>query len=166
MAGDVETIRTDTGHIVKGLGLRSATAADAMFIYDVSERTLRRHVEAVSRKWATAKMRDKCAHDAIDPSTRIVQVAGIDCGVYQLETRVDDVFLHSMLLLPEFQRRGIGRFLLQAALANAAARGVPVRLFVMRANPAKAYYEQFGFAVYDETDQYFAMQTSAAALTR
>ena len=138
--------------------LRSASAADATFIYAVNELTLRPHVEAVSRKWATAKMHEKCAHDALDPNTRIIQVEGVDCGVFNLEIGPTEIWLHSMLLLAEFQRRGIGRYLLQGALAQAMARGIPIRLIVMRANPARWYYEGFGFTVCEEADQYFAMQ--------
>ena len=145
-------------HRSDALQLRQAIAADAAVSYDNNELTLRPHVEAVARKWATTKMREKCETDAVDTNTRIIRVGEIDCGVYQLEPRAGEDFLHSMLLLPAFQRRGIGRHLLRAALSDATARGVPVRLFVMRANPARGYYEQFGFVVYDQTDQYFAME--------
>ena len=137
--------------------LRRASAADAAFIYAVTELTLRPHVEAVSRKWATAKMHEKCEKDAVDPNTRIVHAGGIDCGVFNLEIGPTEIWLHSMLLLAEFQRRGIGRYLLQGALAQAKARGIPIRLLVMRANPARFYYEGFGFTVCEEADQHFAM---------
>lgn len=40
--------------------LRSAHAADAGFLYAVSEATSRRYTEAMSRKWAAARMREKC----------------------------------------------------------------------------------------------------------
>ena len=138
--------------------LRSASAVDAAFIYAVNELTLRPHVEAVSRKWAAAKMHEKCAKDSVDLNTRIVRVGGVDCGVFNLEIGPTEIWLHSMLLLAEFQRRGIGRYLLQGALAEAMARGIPIRLLVMRANPARLYYEGFGFTVCEEADQYFAMQ--------
>ena len=142
------------------LTLRPSSAADAEFIYALNELTLRPHVEAMSRKWAGAKMRDKCANDAVDPNTRIVSFEGIDCGVYTLEIKFDEIFLHSMLLEPGSQRRGIGRHLLQQALEEAETRRLPIRLFVMRANPAKGYYERFGFRVFDEAEQYFAMERS------
>ena len=147
-----------TMHTMDGLTLRPSSAADAEFIYALNELTLRPHVEAVSRKWAGAKMRDKCANDAVDPNTRIVSFDGVECGVYTLEIKSDEIFLHSMLLDPAYQRRGIGRHLLQQALKEAGTRRLPFRLFVMRANPARAYYERFGFKVFDEAEQYFAME--------
>ena len=137
--------------------LRPASAADAAFIYDVNEITLKPHVEAMARKWATARMREKCDNDAIDPNTRIIQVDGIDCGVYALAVSPTEIWLHAMLLLPTFQRRGIGRRLLERALAEAKTRGIPMRLIVMRANPAKAFYERYGFTVSEETDEYYVM---------
>ncbi len=67
--------------------LRPAVAADAGFIYEVSEVTSRRYVEAMSRKWAAAPMREKCTHDARDPWTRIIVVDGVDAGVFNVEPR-------------------------------------------------------------------------------
>ncbi len=141
--------------------MRPSSAADADLIYSINELTLKAHVDAVGRRWATARMRDKCINDAIDPGTRIVQVDGVDCGVFQLEIADDAVWLHAMLLIPEYQRRGIGRQLLARTVREADARGVPVRLLVMRANPARAYYERFGFRVIEEAEQHFAMERAA-----
>lgn len=139
--------------------LRGSTAEDEAFVYDLSHLTLRPHVEAIGRKWATARMHEKCAREAIDPEMRIVQVEGNDVGVYFLETQPTELWLHSMLLLPAFQRKGIGRMLLSGSLGKARALNVPLRLAVMRANPARAFYEAYGLSVYDEATEYFLMQT-------
>lgn len=104
-------------------------------------------------------MHEKCAREAIDPEMRIVQVEGNDVGVYFLETQPTELWLHSMLLLPAFQRKGIGRMLLSGSLGKARALNVPLRLAVMRANPARAFYEAYGLSVYDEATEYFLMQT-------
>lgn len=100
--------------------------------------------------------------DARDPLTRIIVVDGIDAGVFNVEPRDGEHWLHMLYLLPQFQCKGIGRQLLTEVQANARTLGLPVRLQVMRANPARSYlYEPLGFVVYDETDQCFCMQWAA-----
>lgn len=139
--------------------LRDSTTEDETFIYELSHLTLRPHVEAIGRKWATARMHEKCAREAIDPAMKIVRVESSDVGVYLLETQPTELWLHSMLLLPAFQRKGIGRTLLSGSLEKARALDIPLRLAVMRANPARAFYERHGLSVYDEATEYFLMQT-------
>lgn len=120
--------------------LRPAVAADAGFLYDVSEIRSRRYVEAMWRKWAAARMREKCEHDARDPWTRIVVIDGVDAGVFSVESRADEHWLHRMYLLPPFQRRGIGRQWVIQVQDIARAAGLPVRQQVMRANPGRACF--------------------------
>lgn len=61
-------------------------------------------------------------------------------------------------LLPEFQGHGIGTALLQRELRFADARGLPVRLQVLRENRARTLYERLGFRVCGETDTHFLME--------
>ena len=53
-------------------------------------------------------------------------------------------------LMPAHQRHGIRSSLLRQIQVAAATRGVPVRLNVLKVNPACALYERLGFAVVGE----------------
>lgn len=64
-------------------------------------------------------------------------------------------------LLPSAQGRGIGTRVMRRVMADAGARGVPVRLRVGRMNRgARALYERLGFRVVEETETHVRMEWS------
>lgn len=65
--------------------------------------------------------------------------------------------LVDIALLPECRNAGIGQNLLDTLLARAAVARKPVRLHVMRANPAQHLYERLGFRRVSEDAMYFEM---------
>lgn len=138
--------------------LRPSTSAEAGFVYTVCEATVRRVVEASGRQWATARMREKCDADAVDAYTRIVCVDGRDAGFIRVELRPSELWLDSLLLLPPFQRRGVGTGLLAGVQGEAARRQLPIRLGVYFTNPAKAFWEKQGFTTYAEKDYHCFME--------
>jgi ribosomal protein S18 acetylase RimI-like enzyme len=75
--------------------------------------------------------------------------------VEQTDTHIQ---LHQLFILPEYQRRGIGSGLLEDLLTEAGQSGLPVRLRVLRVNPAKGLYERYGFRVTSEEPERFYMQ--------
>jgi len=137
--------------------LRPSTAADAAFIYDLCEVTMKRHAEAVGRKWSVTKMRDKCAHDAADAGTRIIQLEGHDVGAFLFCRREHDFWLDGLYLLPQAQRLGIGSRLVESAKAEALGAGLGIELVVMKANPARAFWERHGFVVTGDDELTFHM---------
>lgn len=141
--------------------LRPCRSDDAAFIYDLAELTLRPHVEALAKRWSAAKMQAKCERDAMDPSYNIVVVLGKDQGVFGVEATPEALVLHAILLRPEVQSMGIGTGLLSRVLQRSAQCGAPVRLYVGKANPARQFYERFGFSVCGEDELHYAMQRPA-----
>ena len=61
-------------------------------------------------------------------------------------------------LVPEYRRQGIGSTLLRRVLADASVAGVPVRLSVDMANPARHLYERLGFVVTDTSSVYLSLE--------
>ena len=75
----------------------------------------------------------------------------------------DHIFVDYMAIMPEHQRHGIGASLLRQVQASAASRGLPVRLNVLKVNPARALYERLGFAVVGEDDMRWYMESPIEA---
>ena len=71
------------------------------------------------------------------------------------------LWVRMLFVLAEYQRRGVGRLLLNQAQRQADETGLPVRLRVMKVNPARTFYEQNGFQVYKEADEFFYMERAA-----
>ena len=103
----------------------------------VEERFEHRHVEA-------GEKRDPHPGEALWPDP---------AGYLDVVDRDDHVLLANVVLLPGFHGRGLGTRLLRRVLAHADARGVPVRLTVLRPNPARRLYERLGFVRTKEDEQ-------------
>jgi GNAT superfamily N-acetyltransferase len=83
---------------------------------------------------------------------RIIQVDGADVGWLQVVPKDDEYFLGSLFLEAGFQRRGTGTEVMKRVLDEGARRGQPVRLAVVKFNPARRLYERLGFRVTHEDD--------------
>ena len=73
-------------------------------------------------------------------------VAGQAVGIARL---TPDAFIGRMAVLPEWRRRGVGRALLEAALARARARGLPA-VSLHAQTHAVGFYARAGFAAEGE----------------
>ena len=137
---------------MSSFSLRASCADDAPFSLALTEATGRPLLEALGKTWSATKMQRKCAVDAADLNTRIVQVDGRDVGVFGMHTAGDGVWLDLLFLDETAQHQGIGRALVERVKSEARSLGMPVRLHVMRNSPAVGFYEHLGFVVYGELD--------------
>lgn len=95
-----------------------------------------------------------------DPARRrIVQVAGADVGVLEVDDRAGEIYVATIALLPAWQGRGIGSAVIRSLLERAAATGRAVTLRVLRRNPrAIELYECLGFVRTAQSDTHVYMR--------
>jgi GNAT superfamily N-acetyltransferase len=142
----------------RALELRSAADSDFETVFAVTMATMRAYVEATWGVWDEAEHRTRI-RASFDPSThRLVHVDGQLAGVLAVEEHPEHVQLVKVFLLPPFQGRGIGTRLVRQVMAQAAAQGRPVRLRVLRVNPAQRLYLRLGFVITDETPERLYME--------
>ena len=136
--------------------LRPATAGDYDFIYKVKTTTLR---EYIAQTWGWNEVDQQARFGALfDPAQwQVVQLDGRDIGVLCLEREEGGLFLANIEILPPFQNRGIGTRIIEDILASARRDCLPVRLQVLKVNPARRLYERLGFVVTGETDTHYLM---------
>lgn len=84
--------------------------------------------------------------------TRLVNAMACRSANVSMEDRSDLVHLRELVLLPEFQQRGIGIALLRQVMTRAQHRGVSVQLGTLHANRAAALYRRPGFREIGRTD--------------
>ena len=136
---------------------RPATAADCDWLWETKTRCLRRYIEQTYGRWDEDIQRARFDASFEADEIQIITVGGNDAGFTALRREPKDIQLFNIMIAPEFQNRGLGTAVLHDLLAGAQARRVPVRLQVMKVNPARRLYERLGFVVSEETPTHFRM---------
>ena len=143
-------------HGLMTIALRPARSND--FVY-----CRRIYLEEMS--WIIEKLHlDKTVQESYfremwDPTqVRLITLDGVDIGWLQTITQDNALFLAQMFVDRRFQRRGIGTGVMHRLIDEAAQSNQPVRLNVVKINPARRLYERLGFKVIHEDDRKFYMQ--------
>ncbi|WP_321858168.1 GNAT family N-acetyltransferase [Paraburkholderia tropica] len=82
----------------------------------------------------------------------IIQYDGDEIGCMAVVAEEDVLSLEKLYILPAFQGRGIGTWLLKRLIERAHACNKPIRLRVLRVNPARRLYERNGFLIDSSSD--------------
>jgi len=89
---------------------------------------------------------------------RMMALDGTDVGWLQTITQDGEFFVAQMFVDGPFQRRGIGTEVMKRLIGEATESNLPVRLNVVRINPARRLYERLGFRVTHEDERKFYMR--------
>jgi ribosomal protein S18 acetylase RimI-like enzyme len=138
--------------------LRQATGDDAQLFYDVIDRTMREFIIATWGRWNESRVRQESREDSSSPHARVILVGDVAVGVLVVERHATHIQLEQIYLLPEYQRLGIGTALIDNLIQEAKHYELPLCLRVMAVNPAKKFYERFGFVVTEATPEFLMMQ--------
>lgn len=140
------------------LELQDATTDDLGFLREVHVAAMRPHVERAWGAWDEDFQRQRFL-DTTDPAShQIVSFAGERVGCQWVRVHPGELELVRLYLLPRAQNRGIGSELVRRLLERAAAQALPVRLRVLKQNPARRLYERLGFDVTAETETHLEMR--------
>jgi ribosomal protein S18 acetylase RimI-like enzyme len=140
------------------ISLRSSSAGDSELFYRVVFETMRDHVIETWGSWNDARVRAESIEVTSSPGACVVLVNGKSAGVMTVRRLEDHLQLEQLYLLPEFQGRGVGTFLMRGLIADSKASGLPARLRVLRVNPARHFYEKLGFIVTLQTTERVYME--------
>ena len=140
-------------------GLRPATDADLPFMYHAHCLGLGPYILQI-RGWDEEKERAFFFGRFSASDCKVIVVDGQPAGFVRIEDNGDYLRLDYVVLLPEHQRRGIGGAIVSDLLHQAQQRGVPVKLNVLRVNPAKALYERLGFRDVGGDEHRFFMEAT------
>ncbi len=137
--------------------LRQATPEDSDLVYSIKKEVLGLYVEQTwgwDEKWQQEFHRTHYRPTDIS----IIVEEGVEVGTVGIYRRDDTIWLESLHVLPEYQNRGIGSHFIKQAIARATTARLPVRLKVLKVNPARKLYQRFGFVDIEETDYHFVME--------
>lgn len=127
--------------------LRPATDNDIEFIFQLRVETMK-PIFKDTIGWDNIKEREKAA-DHLNHA-RIVIYDQKEIGVIKVVPGTDEMLLHQIQILPEFQGKGVGSELVRQTMLQSKKLNKPITLFVVKNTPAKRLYDQLGFFVTDD----------------
>ena len=141
------------------ISLRSVQPADEPFLYDVYASTRTEELALVD--WSD-EQKSAFVRQQFEAQTRhyrehyptatldLILVDGEPAGRLYVDRWPGEIRVVDIVLLPPYQRTGIGERLLREVQAEAAASGRPVTIHVERFNPAQQLYARLGFVTADD----------------
>ena len=107
--------------------------------------------------WDEAFQRKKFDEGFDPPALQMIEIDGGAVGYIRVRREPDAIFLASIEIAPESQNKGIGSRLIEDLLREGERMELPVKLLVLRVNPARRLYERLGFECTNETETHFEM---------
>jgi GNAT superfamily N-acetyltransferase len=141
---------------------RPAADADLPLIFSILRASLGPYVEQTWGVWDEAAQRKRFDEVTRAADHEILETDELPIGCLCLKTSDAEVQLVRLFILPEFQNHGFGTRILREVLALADGQSLPIRLRVLRVNPARRLYERHGFAVVEETETHYTMVRPAS----
>ena len=89
-----------------------------------------------------------------------IQLGGIDVGTVWIKKFEDHWRFGEFFILPEYQNKGIGSYILSKVIADAEQTPLPIRLEYLKWNPVASLYERKGFHRIGENETHYFMEKS------
>ena len=137
--------------------LRPTTELDSDFCYKVKKDALGDYVAQVWG-WDEEFQRNFHRRDFELARPDVVIYQSADIGTFEVIEHSDHLHIGEFYILPLFQRRGIGAILLERVLQDATNKCLPVRLEVLKVNPAQSFYKRHGFIISGQKEHHFLME--------
>ncbi|MCB1665991.1 MAG: GNAT family N-acetyltransferase [Pseudomonadales bacterium] len=154
----MNTRHTDSSdNPLRNIQLRLGQETDMAWLYQSFKRTMQIYIQ---RTWGWDELLQSHSfhHHLPARSFTIASISGGDVGAFNLREKPDHLWLEMLLVPPEHQGQGIGRHLLEHAQHMALQANKPLRLSVLKLNPAQEFYRHLGFAPAEEDRWSMRMQ--------
>jgi 2-amino-4-hydroxy-6-hydroxymethyldihydropteridine diphosphokinase len=142
---------------VMNISQRNATLDDLEWLDLFYESIMRPYVE-LTHEWDSTKFREH-----FDPKTiEVIQADGIDIGMLKVEERDDCIYLGDLQIDRAYQNQGIGTNLIKTVIRSANIANKPIRLRVLKGNPAKELYLRLGFQEVQTLDRAYILERKSS----
>lgn len=145
------------------IALRPGADGDREFLWRLHGETMR---EYVAETWGWDEVFQRSRFDAQfdPPSFLVIEKDGAPIGYMSVRRTADEIFLAAIEIAPARQNRGIASRLIHELLREADQSHLPVKLQVLKVNPARRLYERLGFVDAGETATHYLMRREPATL--
>jgi len=138
------------------MNVRHGSSNDINWLYDLFKTTLKEYIDA-TWGWDEVFQQEAFLANLPGENFSILESDGEPVAAYYLENREDHLWLELLLVVPEKQLEGHGQFLLRVVQTQAMQANKPLRLNVLKVNPALDFYLKQGFEVVAEDEHRFKL---------
>jgi ribosomal protein S18 acetylase RimI-like enzyme len=136
--------------------LRPANENDREFLWWLHQATMREYVDK-TWGWDDHWQQERFDQGFEPTRVQIIEKDQKAIGYLSTDRKPEEIFLASIEIAPEFQNQGIATELILRLFSEADEAGIPVKLFVLKMNPARRLYERLGFHCVTETNTHYVM---------
>ncbi|MEL7834668.1 GNAT family N-acetyltransferase [Fodinibius sp. Rm-B-1B1-1] len=141
--------------------LRQAKEEDYEFLWNLHKTTMKSYVDET---WGwDEEFQEKYFSNRFEANNiQLIILDDTTIGAIEIQDRENELFVASFEIAPQFQNKGIGSTILKRIINTSDNKQKSLKLQVLKVNPAKRFYKQFGFETVDETKTHFIMKRSVA----
>ena len=140
------------------LQVRATTEDDTTFLVSLALAAYRDVASRQFGSWNEGEQAARFAAKAARLPFEVGELDGQPVAAVSSSVHADHVFLNDLLVLPEFQNRGLGADLLEREIRRARRLGLPLRLHTLLLNRAVHLFERHGFVVTARGEAYIDME--------
>ncbi len=136
---------------------RQGVIADKKWLYKLYCSTMRAYIEQ-TWGWDEEFQRKGFQTNLHPTKFRIVIVNDNDVGAYLVNEENNHYWLEMLLVCKKMQGKGLGTAIIKKIQAQSEKNDKPLKLSVLKVNPAKEFYSSLGFCVCDQDESFFKMK--------
>lgn len=131
------------------------------FIYRVKKEA---YGEYITRVWGWDEnlQREFFAQDWQNLKPSIILYHNQPIGTICISYNNESLHIERFYILPEYQNKGIGTYLLKQLLEKADKKNLPAKLCVLKINPAISLYHRHGYEIIREDEIMYHMERKPA----
>lgn len=143
------------------ISLRQAKKEDYEFLWNLHKATMKSYVEE-TWGWNEQFQKEYFNNQFETKNIQLIVVDDSKIGAIEIQDTEKELFIATFKIAPDFQNKGIGSTILNRIINTSDSKQKPVKLQVLKVNPAKRFYKRLGFETVDETETHFVMEKSVA----
>jgi ribosomal protein S18 acetylase RimI-like enzyme len=139
------------------VNFRPAKEQDYDFLYNMHIATMKEYIDK-TWGWEDFAQQEFFKKSFEPEKIQIITLDTKDIGMVLIEEGQEDILLRVIEILPNYQRQGIGTYIVQKLINKASQNNKAVFLYVLKVNPAQNLYERLGFKRIAETSTHYVMK--------
>ena len=139
--------------------LRRGDTADQDWLFDLFRLTMQNYIDK-AWGWDELLQREGFITSLPARNFQILQCENERVGSFHLTEKAEYILLDMILVVPAEQRRGYGRYMMQQVKQRSVSSGRPLRLGVLKTNPAVHFHLASGFEQIGEDAHSYQMAWS------